>query len=251
VPAPEPRQPQQPDRQSLKSTEAAPEFVPCRPKKWAGRYARIPGKTSVFHVRHCDRAWQTVVEWRDGYDTATCTMVSGAAARALATAVCAAKQRAGAGSGGAFQVNEFGQVLVPVSDEAECCVLVGEWHGPLRFENPFEVGRTFDLSSAAGLSAGDPWPMPYVGIPHKLCADGGIAFARLGTLALRPPRQDPQLIYALTRVRGSGGCRFIVTAGGIVLTKAQPPRRSWTSDDGARPVYVGRVDFTRWFAKEA
>jgi hypothetical protein len=246
VPTLKPRQ-LQPDRQRVKGSGTAPDFVSCRPKKWTGRYARIPGNTTVFHVRQYGREWQAVVEWRVGNDTATCPMVSGVAARTLASAVCAAKRRVG----GAFHINEFGQVLVPVADDAERCKLVGEWHGPLRFENAFEPGRTFDLTSAAGLVSGDLWQMPFVGIPHKLCADGGIAFSRLGGSSLRPPRQDRQLIDALNRIRGSGGCRFLIAAGGIVLTKAEASGRSRTSDeeDGWRPVYVGRVDFTRWFPK--
>ena len=181
-------------------------------------------------------------------------MLDGEAAVELTAAVRALKARAGTGNGGSFHVNEFGQVLVSVSDESDRHLLAGEWHGPLWFEDVFEDDRAFDLCSTTGLSTGSPWHMPYVGIPHKVCADGRIGFAQPGWAGARtiyPPRQDEQLADTLCRLRGYSGCRFVVAPGGIVLTKVTPRHVRDSDEGGGRPIYVGRINFQRWFAKES
>ncbi|HEY0969824.1 MAG TPA: hypothetical protein VGE02_02480 [Gemmatimonadales bacterium] len=187
-----------------------------------------------------------------GDERATCPIVDCDAAARLAAAVSAAKRRAGS-PGGSFAINEYGQVLVPTGDGEERCMIVGEWHGPLRFHDSFSDDATFDLCDVRRLSAGAPWNRPYVGIPYKLGADGRIGFVRGDGWSARtiyPVRQDRELAAAIARLRGSSGARFLVAPSGIVLTKVPPTRRPSADQETWSSVYVGRIDFRKWFTKE-
>jgi len=62
-----------------------------------------------------------------------------------------------------------------------------------------------------------------------------------------PPVQDKELITNLRKVRDTGAVRFIVNPYGIVLTKR--PIGSW-NDQIWEPVFIGHVNFERWFEKE-
>src|SRR5690242_16038545 len=88
-----------------------------RPTLWAGRYRRIPGQTTVFHVRWMNGEWWPVVDWRRGDDTGTCAMVARGDVGELVEAVQLGKRTLGVGAGGSFLINEFGQVLVPVNEQ--------------------------------------------------------------------------------------------------------------------------------------
>ena len=132
-------------------------------------------------------------------------------------------------------------------------MIVGEWHGPLRFHDSFRDDATFDLCDCRRLSPGAVWNRPYIGIPYKLGADGRIAFVAgdgWGARTIYPTRQDRALAGALTRLRGAGGGRFLVAPGGIVLTKVAPARRPLADQETWTPVYAGRIDFRKWFTRE-
>jgi hypothetical protein len=224
-------------------------FSPCKPRIWQGRYARIPGTTTAFHLRFRNGHWWPEVDWMVDDDTAHCQMIKTAGVTELVEAVLAGKRKLGSRGGGAFAINEYGQVLVPAtdSDEAHVC-LVGECQGRLRFENPFDPDVELDLSSRNGLTAGEPWNRPYVGIPHNLASNDFVYFKRStaeGTVTTRPDMQDAALIGALRRVRPAGPVRFIVMPGGLVATKVEVSPGKW------QPHYVGQINPAQWFAKEA
>src|SRR5438876_1189388 len=84
-------------------------------------------------------------------------------------------------------------------------------------------GPVFHLKLVGGdLQPGDPWKLPYIGVPYNLHRGGHVYFYRedeSGGTTVLPPRQDPQLIQALRTVRPRGPVRFIVNPAGIVLTK--------------------------------
>src|SRR6266566_3364014 len=88
-------------------------FTPQGPRIWRGRYARIPVRESAFHVRRHDHTWWPFTDWVTGPEIASCPMVAGVPAAELAGAVNRGKRLLGAPAGGAFVINEFGQVLVP------------------------------------------------------------------------------------------------------------------------------------------
>jgi hypothetical protein len=222
-------------------------FSARRPRAWRGRYRRIPGRTSVIHVRRIDGEWWPVVDWRIGEETGTCLMLDDGDLDGLVEAVHAGKHALGVGPGGSFLVNEFGQVLVPVNEqETTCVVYVGDCDGPLGFENPLQAGKTFDLADSRALKAGDRWERPYVGIVYNLSSYDEICFRQTdatGTRYVEAPEHDPKLVASLRGLRPYGWVRFVVGAGGIALTKVQV-QSEW------QPHYVGRIDRARWFSKE-
>lgn len=221
-------------------------FRTHRPRRWNGRYSRIPGETSVFHLQHQhNRLWPAVI-WDTEDGRATCFAHDGEPAASLAPAVENAKRMAGGSGGGSFAINEFGQVLVPASDGGGRRYLVGQLNGCLTFDNPFDEDDPIDMADVSSLYTGDPWQLPYVGMPFRLNPSRGIAFRQSShdhSYDLYPTSQDPRLIQALAEVRGWNGGRFIVNYAGIVLTRLE-------QDGFWGPVYVGSIDLNRWFERE-
>jgi hypothetical protein len=227
-------------------------FKTCRPTLWEGRYARIPGDSSVFHLRyHNGRMWP-VIDWVTEDGVGTCAALPGAPVEALANSVEAAKRQAGGTGGGSFVINEFGQVLVPASDGGGRRYLAGQLEGRLLFENPFVSDDVIDLGDFSQMQSGDPWRLPYVGVPYNLSGQSKIYFYHVdsnGGKSTYPPRQDTRLIQALRRVRRSGAVRFIVNPAGLVLTKC-PIDELWSPEESWRPFFVGCIDRSVWFEME-
>jgi hypothetical protein len=227
-------------------------FTTCQPKDWRGRYGRIPGNRSVFHLRRVGGRKCVVIEWhRDGC-IGTCVAVDTAESRKIVSAVANAKRLMGGGDAGAFLVNEFGQVLVPSSEGDGRRLIVGMLEGTLHFIDPFTDGRLINLDGDSSLQCGDPWDLPYVGSQYNLSSKSEIYFFKIGGeggTAEKPPMQDRELIGALRRVRRTGAVRFIVNPHGLVLTRC-PPQGAWSPEEEWSPVYVGRIRPDSWFKKE-
>lgn len=228
------------------------QFKACRPTSWHGRYARIPGDTSVFHLRSVNGRMWPVIEWSTEDGRGTCPAIRNPATEELADAVGRAKRHAGGDGGGSFLINEFGQVLVPASDGKGQRFLAGHLNGRLLFENPFDPDDVIDLGDCSHLQPGDPWKLPYVGIPYNLNGRSQIYFYELnsdGGSPVFPPRQDQSLIQAFRRIRRTGAVRFIVNHAGLVLTKC-PNGEQWSADESWQPVFVGQINRSLWFGKE-
>ena len=232
-------------------TTSTATFEPCKPSPWNGRYARIPGDCTVFHlVQVGDRLWPILLWDFDG--RGTCEAVECDAAETLAGAVARAKRFAGGGGHGSFLINEFGQVLVPASDGSGRRFLAGHLKGRLLFNNPFCAEELIDLCDNSRLQPGDPWKRPYVGIPHNLHREGRIYFYKEdenGGRTTHPLQQDDGLIRAMRSLRPKKAIRFIVTHGGLVVTKCPVDDRQ-TSEETWQPVYVGKITPSQWFEKE-
>lgn len=225
-------------------------FRPIQPRRWAGRYARIPGEAAAFHVHRLSNCWTASVKWVIGDETAQCPMVDSDSAEALSDAVNAGKRFLGGSAGGAFLVNEYGQVLVPDQSSNGDVALVGEWTGPMAFVDSFTCGSLFDLTETEGLTPGDAWNRPYLGIPYNLSRTSELYFwHERGSDAWKdtPPVQDYSLIDALRTIRPQGPVRFIVGMGGLVLTKV--PVGNW-NEPRWEARFVGRIDHRLWYPKE-
>jgi hypothetical protein len=219
-------------------------FKKCKITPWEGRYARIPGERTIFTVKKIDGRLGPVIYWETVDGTGICRALPSNAVKLLTDAILQAKRSLGGGSGGSFAINEFGQVIVPASDGSGRRVFAGEIQGKLLFENPFVDNGKIDLSDTSGLSCGDAWPLPYVGMPYRLSKKSKLYFVKEtedGNYFENPAKQDSTLIASLKKVRGYSGMRFIVNPYGIVLTKKPP---EWTS------VYIGKINRSCWFNKE-
>ena len=228
-------------------------FNHCRPRLWTGRYARVPGDTSVFHLRNVNGRMRVVIEWNIDDECATCAAVPCDTADVLAKAVEQGKLVAGGSGRGSFMINEFGQVLVPASDGDGRRYLVGQLKGSLLFENPFDEDEPIDLTDCSYLQPGDPWKLPYVGFPYNLNRRSQIYFYRLtddGGESVYPPQQDIQLIQSFRRLRRWGPVRFLVTFGGLVLTKC-PTEDDESSEESWQTFYVGTINKNKWFTMES
>jgi hypothetical protein len=186
-----------------------------------------------------------VVDWEREDEVGECAMADDGDVANLVAAVNAAKASQRAPAGGAFLIDEYGRVLVPASDGAGSSVYVaGECRGPMRFQNPFSPGATFDLFDDSGLQTGDAWDRPYLGMRYQLSKFDEVYFWHeddTGGEKLLPPAQDADLIARVREIRPYGAVRFLLGPGGVVITKVPP---LWSAR------YVGRVDLGTWFAKE-
>jgi len=209
--------------------------------EWFGRYRRIEGRQSVFHVR-VDNTVDLL--WRDGPDELVCPAEMTPDLVGLAMAVNRVKRRYTGRAGGAFIINEFRQVICPVADFSEDRYYVGDCSGAPVFIDP--RGFRFTLDDDRRLQPGDLWDRPYVGVPYNLSARGQVYFpvrSGIDTECMRPPEQDATLIAALRHIRFGEPARFIVNPHGIALTKV--------CQGGVwQPVYVGRLDYQLWFERE-
>ena len=225
-------------------------FKAIRPRVWQGRYSRVVGKESVFHLsNYRGRLWP-VITWYVDDMMLVCATEECEAVRNLANAVAAGKHYLGGVGTGSFQINEFGQVIVPASDGSGQRAIVGEVSGNLRFNNP-DTGKMFDLSGT-GLKSGDSWLLPYIGMKYQLHAASRIYFYRYddtGGYSEYANPQDEGLISTLRSIRRTGPMRFIVNLCGVILTR-RPPAGGWVQEERWEPVYVGRINFSKWFQKE-
>ena len=173
-------------------------FSPLNPQLWTGRYKRIPGQTTVFHVRLRNGRWWPWVDWETESGVAHCAMVDSVATRQLASAVNAGKGYLMGSAGGAFLANEYGQVLVPGKSGTGNVALVGEWDGGMLFHDPLQRERIIDLTEEGPMQNGDTWDLPYVEIPYNLSSRNQIYFwdeKRSGGRKIVPAEQDNSLIF--------------------------------------------------------
>ncbi len=213
------------------------------PVRWTGRYNRIPGKEPVFKAKVDGSAHAYWSPWSSD-ERLTSEFVDCVAVRQMAQAVNQAKMIHAGQAGGGFQINEFGQVLCPMSADAER-YWVGTVTGVPTFHDPRDSNTKFDLTMPHGTKAGTPWSRPYIGMKFNLDSAGSIYFLKEDgdtKRKIRPVRSDPELVRRLGLVRGSGqGMRFIVNLHGVAITK--------TAID-MQPVFVGHIDLKSWFSKQ-
>lgn len=231
---------------------ATTQFQACQPMPWNGRYARVMGDGAVFHLRYTNGHLWPVLVWETDAGVATCRAIDCAAVVGLVDAVARAKRHLGGEGGGSFLINEYGKVLVPASDGGGQRFLAGRVNGRLLFENPFLREEPIDLSDDESLENGDPWKLPYIGIPCHLHRAGRIYFYQqdeAGGRSIYPSEQNFELIRAVRNLRPTGPVRIVVTPGGLVLTKMPPDNRR-LSEDRWQPVFVGAINPNVWFEEE-
>ena len=221
------------------------QFEPLRePVVWMGRYNRIPGKEPVFKAKVDGSAHAYWKPWNSGGEILTSGFVDEPGVRAMVKAVNRAKELHAGQAGGAFQINEFGQVICPIASCSER-YWVGNVTGVPRFADPRDYKATFELRLPPTTNAGTPWERPYIGMKFNLDTSGSIYFQEDDgdtSRKIRLGKSDPDLALRLQQVRGGGQTvRFVVNLHGVVLTKTEP---DW------QPVFVGFIDPNRWFTRQ-
>ncbi len=153
---------------------------------------------------------------------------------------------------GAFYINEYKQVIVPVVRSSDY-FLAGTYELPLRFKFEGKVisGEAVDLEGKA-ISPGDTWMGPHVGIRYKLCAGGGdIEYSMF-------PRPNVEKRVKLSQAIGSERAQKV--ASRVMAVKGFVGGRFYVNEYlnvfaplqdklDTRYVYCGRIDLDEWFPK--
>lgn len=216
-------------------------------QEWAGRYGRIPGGLSVFKVVHSGgrQVVQAYIETSEG--KIICESLQSQAVEKMIATINTVKTHHNRQLGGSFLLNEYGQVLVPTQTGQLFCV--GQTTGIMLLRN-LDTQEIVDLSDDTGLTTGDPWEMPYVGNVYRLSHRSYLYYwDRTTNRSIRPQFQDKDLIHKIRSVRRSGAVKLVVNPYGLVLAKV--PKGAFDFDeDQWSPVYVGRINYSKWFEKE-
>ena len=219
-------------------------FTPFSPKYWNGRYRTTNADENTFHIKYNSeiKDWWPFVVYCEDDCTADCPAVDNGDIRELVSHINSVKYSHTYNNGGAFSINEFGQVIVPVSYTSR--MLVGEIEGKILFEDSLNSG-IMDLENTDSLSPGDIWNRPYLGTVYNYNPSEGVLYReKKGAPAEHPLYQDHALNANLNLVRGYEYCRFIVNPWGIVLVKKEVAWKQWEK------VYVGMINPELWFEKE-
>lgn len=156
--------------------------------------------------------------------------------------------------GGAFYVNEYRQVLVPVVGEEREYYLAGEYDPPLEFEFEGKIlsGNAKDLDGKS-INPGDVWVGPHPGIPYVLKAGGKDICYKYW---VRPrvekevrlsgcigSKEAEKVALEIARLKGAAGGRFYINEFCQMFTPN-------TSDSGLNYIYLGKItDLKYWFPK--
>lgn len=163
---------------------------------------------------------------------------------ALAARVNAVKVAKNGTPGGAFYINEYGDILVP--DLAGNCWWAGHYDGTLEFD--FEDGR-ITPSAPAGLERRQRWPGPHVGIKYVLAAGGADVkyVRRSGRREITVMLSDEvgadgarQTANWIAEVKGRSGGRFYINERSELFCPT-------VENDYAHFVYIGALDDRPWF----
>jgi hypothetical protein len=220
-------------------------FKKIGPRKWLGRYRKPVGEESVYHVTARN---EIEVRWKDPdlFFTYECSVKETLAVNAMAEEINSTKLRYAGRKGGSFVINEFGQVICPIANSSDR-YLVGESDGPLYFKDEKNGSGKICLCDCDRLTCGDDWDRPYIGMKYQLHAGDHIYFwdeNGEGGTKQYPVDQDEELIENLRQIRPNGGVSFLVNQHGIVLVKMEMGRNKW------KAIYVGKINYKRWFKKE-
>jgi len=156
--------------------------------------------------------------------------------------------------GGAFYVNEYRQVLVPVVGEEREYYLAGEYDPPLEFEFEGKIlsGNAKDLDGKP-INPGDVWVGPHPGIPYVLKAGGKDICYKYWVrpqvekevrLSICIGSEEAEKVASeITRLKGAAGGRVYINEFCQMFTPN-------TGDSGLNYISLGKIaDLQYWFPK--
>lgn len=236
------------------------------PILYRGVWPQNVSKLAKYAVRFVDGGWKITVLYEAG-EGLRYLAVEGAEAD-LVQRINAVKTTLRDQSGGAFYVNEFRHVLVPVAD-ASASGLGSHYY----YAGQLEADLSFEFEGAplttkpvrpdgTPLNPGDRWVGPRPGIPYVLAAGGGDIYHESPALTEDDPaRVRPSMtrrvqlskvlgdkaavaraVRPVASVRGHQGGRFYVNEHGAMFTPVGAG-----DGNGLDYIYCGQIDRAAWF----
>lgn len=236
------------------------------PSLYRGVWPQNISRLAKYAVRFVEREWKVTVLYEAGAGLSYLAVEGGGGE--LATRVNAVKAALRDQPGGAFYVNEYRHVLVPVADTSGSgpgshYYDAGRLEGDFSFEFEGQPLTTRPVTPAgAPLKSGDRWVGPRPGIPYVLAAGGGDVYYETPALTDdEPPRVRPMMtrkvqlskvlrdraavaraVRSVAEIRGHQGGRFYVNEHGAMFTPVGAG-----DGNGLDFVYCGQIDRSAWF----
>lgn len=233
---------------------------------YRGVWPQNVSKLAKYGVRFLDGEWKITVLYEAGAGLRYLAVEGGVAD--LAARINAVKMALRDEPGGAFYVNEYRHVLVPVKGDASSGTgshyyYAGRFEGDFRFEFEGQPLTTAPVrTNGTPLNSGERWVGPRPGIPYVLAAGGGDIYYETPALtdtdppAIRPSMTrkvqlsklfaDKSLVAravgGVASVRGHQGGRFYVNEHGAMFTPVEAG-----DGNGLDYVYCGQIDLSAWF----
>ena len=227
---------------------------------WPQNVARL----AKFGVKSIDGIWKVAVLFESGQGLQYLAVEGGAPG--IAEAVNAVKLAFHDTPGGAFYVNEYRHIIVPVRSES---VTGSDYYyaGGLDVDFQFEFeGQPLTTRpvnpDGTPLTPGDRWVGPRPGIPYVLAAGGGDIYYETPALTdTNPPAVIPstkrkvllskviwnkalvaKAVQPIAKFRGHLGGRFYVNEHGALFTPVDAG-----DGNGLEFIYCGQIQKSAWF----
>ncbi len=232
------------------------------PKLYRGQWPKVAGKTAKYAVRIVEREWKVTVSYDLGEGLMFLAVESGDTG--IAERVNKIKRALVGQEGGAFYINEYQHLIVPVTRNGTSqCFSGGKAESDFTFE--FEekrlTSKPIDMNGNP-LNPGDLWVGPRPGIPYKLAAGGKDIYYESPALTDTDPpdirqrvtqkihlskvQQDKSVVTMALKpvldVRGYEGGRFYVNEQRAIFTPVDKG-----DGNGLDYRYCGQVDLSAWF----
>lgn len=231
-------------------------------KLYRGLWPQNVSRLAKYTVKFQDGTWKVVVLYDLG-DGMQYLAVEGGG-NDLAERVNAVKQTHQSQPGGAFYINEFRHVVVPVvSGNTSAYYYAGAFDSDLSFQFEGKPLTTRPVNAGGQpLQPGERWIGPRPGIPYVLAAGGtDIYFESPALTDADPPTVRENVIRkvklsavlgdkgmaaqaaaAVSRLRGSTGGRFYVNECDAMFTPVDKG-----DGNGLNYIYCGQLDRNNWF----
>jgi hypothetical protein len=232
------------------------------PELYRGLWPQNVSKMSKYTVKFDDGKWKVMVRHDIG-EGLVFLAVEGSNTD-IPDCVNNLKRQLTGQEGGAFYVNEFHHLIIPVSRNGSSQYYCGGKVDPnfvFEFEGQKLTSKPVN-QDGSNLTPGDIWVGPRPGIPYVLAASGNdIYFETPAVTSSTPPElregvtkkvklskvlNDGSLVAQATKpiatVRGQQGGRFYVNEHQSIFT---PVDRK--DGNGLEYIYCGQIDFTAWF----
>ncbi|MBZ4417922.1 hypothetical protein [Myxococcus sp. RHSTA-1-4] len=235
------------------------------PKLYGGVWPQNVSRLAKYGVRFHEGAWTVAVLHEVGSGLRYLALDD--ARDDLAGLVNGIKQALGNGPGGAFYVNEYRHVIVPVdsADGTSHYYFAGYLHGELTFHFEGVPLSTRPVQpDGQSLKPGERWVGPRPGVPYVLAAGGSDIYYQTPALTdSDPPAVRPmttlkvqlskvlrnsalvrRAVEPVAAIRGYEGGRFYVNEHGAMFTPVDKG-----DGNGLDYIYCGTIDRAAWFSE--